>query len=379
MQLTDQRYHLTLELLKLGTFPDKTLIDRLVVQHFPKALKQREDVPSDTLLPSLEETAANAIGSSSVLSSPTRMSDTFEPHNAWDPELSPPSDLESNLLNLEFAEDTQPEMHSPLYISSFIDSAANALDASPKFDTTSAFQDKRPAHEPEAQSRSIDPQLVLPDPAAADESLLVAPRPASSAPEIHVKREPSPLEPIAEYSGPTASTFTAFTPMRLDATSPTHPVKPSSRAATPEEESMRPSLEEYNKLSSKEKRQLRNKISARNFRNRRKEYITLLEEQVQERDKLIDNLRDQIASLRLQNTELTNEVRVHQSRTSNAVDVSKLLGALQRNSDADAARSPGSQLLLNTRKDVSPSPRPRSPPTAFWGGVQNIASSTMVA
>jgi bZIP-type transcription factor MBZ1 len=39
----------------------------------------------------------------------------------------------------------------------------------------------------------------------------------------------------------------------------------------------RPSPEEYKKLSSKEKRQLRNKISARNFRVRRKgEIITFL-------------------------------------------------------------------------------------------------------
>lgn len=39
----------------------------------------------------------------------------------------------------------------------------------------------------------------------------------------------------------------------------------------------RPSPEEYKKMSSKEKRQLRNKISARNFRVRRKgEIITFL-------------------------------------------------------------------------------------------------------
>jgi hypothetical protein len=39
---------------------------------------------------------------------------------------------------------------------------------------------------------------------------------------------------------------------------------------TEEPDDWRPSPEEYKKMSSKEKRQLRNKISARNFRNRRK-------------------------------------------------------------------------------------------------------------
>jgi len=37
-----------------------------------------------------------------------------------------------------------------------------------------------------------------------------------------------------------------------------------------EPEDWRPSPEEYKKMSSREKRQLRNKISARNFRVRRK-------------------------------------------------------------------------------------------------------------
>ena len=38
----------------------------------------------------------------------------------------------------------------------------------------------------------------------------------------------------------------------------------------------RPTPEEYQKMSSKEKRQLRNKISARNFRNRRKGELIFL-------------------------------------------------------------------------------------------------------
>ncbi|KAG8859538.1 hypothetical protein FRB96_004422 [Tulasnella sp. 330] len=70
----------------------------------------------------------------------------------------------------------------------------------------------------------------------------------------------------------------------------------------------RPSPEEYKKLSSKEKRQLRNKISARNFRVRRKEYITTLENQISDRDKLIDAIRDELGAQQLQNSELRQEI-----------------------------------------------------------------------
>lgn len=58
--------------------------------------------------------------------------------------------------------------------------------------------------------------------------------------------------------------------------------------------------EEGKKLSSKERRQLRNKVSARAFRSRRKEYITQLE---QERD----NKDDELARLRVNNRALLEE------------------------------------------------------------------------
>ncbi|KAG0007026.1 hypothetical protein BGZ65_012084 [Modicella reniformis] len=44
----------------------------------------------------------------------------------------------------------------------------------------------------------------------------------------------------------------------------------------------KPSANELKKMTSKERRQLRNKLSARNFRVRRKEYISTLENQVKE-------------------------------------------------------------------------------------------------
>ncbi|KAI1315260.1 hypothetical protein EDD11_001041 [Mortierella claussenii] len=47
-------------------------------------------------------------------------------------------------------------------------------------------------------------------------------------------------------------------------------------------DSLKPSASELKKMTSKERRQLRNKLSARNFRVRRKEYITTLENQVKD-------------------------------------------------------------------------------------------------
>ena len=73
-------------------------------------------------------------------------------------------------------------------------------------------------------------------------------------------------------------------------------------------DSLRPSPEEYKKLSSKEKRQLRNKISARNFRNRRKEYIEKMEEAAEEREEVMELLRREVESLRVENSELKREV-----------------------------------------------------------------------
>lgn len=80
------------------------------------------------------------------------------------------------------------------------------------------------------------------------------------------------------------------------------------------------------KMTSKERRQVRNRISARNFRVRRKgerfflivlvnyiklllEYITQLEEKVEEHEKTIENLKKENSELRTANEELTQQIR----------------------------------------------------------------------
>lgn len=71
-----------------------------------------------------------------------------------------------------------------------------------------------------------------------------------------------------------------------------------------DDDSWRPSPEEYKKLSSKEKRQLRNKLSARAFRTRRKDYIGTLEGHIKDRDDVIDDMRSELISSKNENRDL---------------------------------------------------------------------------
>ncbi|KAI5478409.1 bZIP transcription factor [Pseudohyphozyma bogoriensis] len=87
-----------------------------------------------------------------------------------------------------------------------------------------------------------------------------------------------------------------------------HPTSAKSTLPPVPEWTDKPDPDEYKKLSSKEKRQLRNKISARNFRHRRKEYITDLEAEISTRDTIIEQLRDEVGTMRVENKDLRSEV-----------------------------------------------------------------------
>jgi hypothetical protein len=71
-----------------------------------------------------------------------------------------------------------------------------------------------------------------------------------------------------------------------------------------DDDSWRPTPEEYKKLSSKEKRQLRNKLSARAFRTRRKDYIGTLESHIKDRDGVIDAIKAELGNSRSENQDL---------------------------------------------------------------------------
>jgi len=68
--------------------------------------------------------------------------------------------------------------------------------------------------------------------------------------------------------------------------------------------------EEGKKLSSKERRQLRNKVSARAFRSRRKEYISQLEGELQVKTQEADELQFDNDALRAENAQLTDLARM---------------------------------------------------------------------
>ncbi|WFD21247.1 [phosphatase 2A protein]-leucine-carboxy methyltransferase [Malassezia caprae] len=255
------------------------------------------------------------------------------------------TNLSEKLLDMEFHNDIHAnDVNSLLYVPSFQDTTSyNPL--FPLNGVTPFIQDKKQLQECEQENnavKAIDPQFIS---IRHEEPIFETTQP--SPPEVSVKTEPTldAAEPDMKNT-----TFTAFTPMRLDEDA-SFSIKPlsslQSRDRSPMDNSdLRPSLDEYNKLSSKEKRQLRNKISARNFRNRRKEYIGLLEEQLTERDSLIKSLQEQISNLRLENTHLQEELRVHKSKTTSTMDVSKILtylefaNALWAGSDATTTTSP---------------------------------------
>ncbi|KAH9028342.1 hypothetical protein EDB85DRAFT_1970615 [Lactarius pseudohatsudake] len=143
----------------------------------------------------------------------------------------------------------------------------------------------------------------------------------------------------------------------------------------------RPSPEEYKKMSSKEKRQLRNKISARNFRVRRKEYITTLEGDIAERDHLIDAIRSELGSSQSENAALRQEIST----------LKKALLASADRAESPVLPPPGpiptlppavraSALVTpNTQKDLPSSPRlAASPSNAFWGGSTAFGGITPV-
>ncbi|KAI0250936.1 hypothetical protein BJV78DRAFT_1282845 [Lactifluus subvellereus] len=146
----------------------------------------------------------------------------------------------------------------------------------------------------------------------------------------------------------------------------------------------RPSPEEYKKMSSKEKRQLRNKISARNFRVRRKEYITTLEGDIAERDRLIDAIRTELGSSQSENVALRQEITA----------LKKALLASAGRAESPALPPPGpipaptpsirvaatsSLVTPNTQKDLPSSPRlAASASKAFWGGSTSFGGVTPV-
>ncbi|PWW80074.1 hypothetical protein C7212DRAFT_305690 [Tuber magnatum] len=144
--------------------------------------------------------------------------------------------------------------------------------------------------------------------------------------------------------------------------------------------------EEGKKLTSKERRQLRNKVSARAFRSRRKEYITHLEQEVATKTNEATDLQHENTRLREENNKLSELTRMLLSSPAFSVFLDAMQPAGQNDtleqvsSAVTAAPEPktitpntDASLRPNTRKDVNPNLAPVSEdsewPLAYntWG------------
>ncbi|KAG0741536.1 hypothetical protein G6F35_001017 [Rhizopus arrhizus] len=96
-------------------------------------------------------------------------------------------------------------------------------------------------------------------------------------------------------------------------------------------------------MSPKERRQLRNKISARNFRVRRKEYITSLEEQVAEHKKTMKELKQRLSRVEDENKALQKEMDMLKRQNQQ----------LQQQQQPASPRSSSSLPKHNINKDIS--------------------------
>ncbi|KAL1856228.1 hypothetical protein Plec18170_004097 [Paecilomyces lecythidis] len=120
--------------------------------------------------------------------------------------------------------------------------------------------------------------------------------------------------------------------------------------------------EEGKKLSSKERRQLRNKVSARAFRSRRKEYINQLEGEVAAKTNEANDLRMQNRALFEENARLTDLTRMllsspHFSSFLNDLSVNGVpssQGQPQQQQQVQQTVVPQPQMHQNTQKDVNP-------------------------
>ncbi|KAI5827367.1 hypothetical protein K523DRAFT_309538 [Schizophyllum commune Tattone D] len=247
---------------------------------------------------------------------------------------------------------------------------------------------------PHPPTMGIDPQLMESPTAETDESAESTEEQHPSPPEI----QPAPkaeekimltIQPVkaaghgSKRQGTVASGGITKTRASRKAPPPS-PVVHRAPSPTPSddmmgEEDWRPSPEVLAKMSSKEKRQLRNKISARNFRIRRKEYITHLEFDIAERDRLLDAIRTDLTSTQSENQALRKEVEalkqallagrsgaVELPPPKELVSVQEMMEATSGN-NARPSTPPSSSddnlVKPNTQKDLSPNAN-----SAFWGG-----------
>ncbi|ORZ02767.1 hypothetical protein BCR43DRAFT_520023 [Syncephalastrum racemosum] len=177
---------------------------------------------------------------------------------------------------------------------------------------------------------------------------------------------------MTEYDQQSTTTSSSSSPPSDSQTSATKPAKSTGSSVGLLDFRVKPkhdvlSETQLKQMTSKERRQLRNKISARNFRTRRKEYITTLEEEIDslktERSQLkqaLDHAHGKIAALQKENDQMRLDLALVQhdkytlhAPSSNLEDilfspvpptpiVSSSSSSLSSNSSTYASSSPSS-------------------------------------
>ncbi|KAG0288291.1 hypothetical protein BGZ96_007929 [Linnemannia gamsii] len=138
-----------------------------------------------------------------------------------------------------------------------------------------------------------------------------------------------------------------------------------------------PSSKDLKKMTSKERRQLRNKISARNFRVRRKEYIGTLEGQVEQHKTEARHLREAVTIVQAENQRLKEELeaskrQLAQTTITRAATTAAPQQLLLAQPSSLSAESQSLLTSLLTRSAINPNasnaknitltmPRPQSP------------------
>ncbi|KAA6406598.1 MAG: hypothetical protein FRX48_09653 [Lasallia pustulata] len=115
--------------------------------------------------------------------------------------------------------------------------------------------------------------------------------------------------------------------------------------------------EEGKKLSSKERRQLRNKVSARAFRSRRKEYIGQLEGEVAAKAKEADDLRAKNEALIAENTRLTDLTRMLMASDAFSTFLAEMSNE-KRSTQPNSVSTPAPSAPSSTPRTQTTDPRP---------------------
>ncbi|KIW05024.1 uncharacterized protein PV09_04179 [Verruconis gallopava] len=199
-------------------------------------------------------------------------------------------------------------------------------------------------------------------------------------------RKASPIDAHAEETIARVVNQIRQNSMMHASMSPEHPVMPTMVRKQKDEDEMDEderllNSEEGKKLSSKERRQLRNKVSARAFRSRRKEYIGQLEGEVALKTNEVNELRLQNRALMEENARfrsLTEKLLAHQAfrpfleELSRDPEIASSFAAVVSNSTSAAAQSATPQPQI--KKDVNPYGQPQQ----FGGNQTQHVGMTLV-